>query len=263
MGALPGGSILSEPGAAGISEDFDVEAFRRAGRKVVLREVERPMVVLGSTQRAAAVNAVRAAREGVSIARRRSGGGAVLLLPGAQVWADLWVPSGDPLWSVEPHEIAVMAGEWWARALRPASGAAARAADDLRVHRGASIPTPYSKAVCFGGIGPGEVAWGGRKLVGLAQWRSREGALVHGCAYRRWDPQPLVDILDLPQTTRAAVLRWMRGAAVGYEDDGGRFWGGQDPGKELVDALPDPASWEVVTPTPAAGATGVSGAPTA
>lgn len=240
MGAVPGGSVLSVPGVRETPGAFDVESFRSAGRRVVLREVDRPVVVLGSTQPSSVVDADRALQGGVSIVRRRSGGGAVLLLPGAQVWADLWVPRDDPLWSVEPHASAVVAGEWWARALRTTP--LLEGPGVLTVHRGASIPGPGSEVVCFAGVGPGEVAWEGRKIVGLAQWRSREGALVHGCAYRRWDPEPLVDLLDLPLATQRALVGSMGDAAVGFEALGADSWGHD----ALVGALPEPASWEVV-----------------
>ncbi len=96
--------------------------------------------------------------------------------------------------------------------------------------------------VCFAGVGPGEVVREGRKVVGLAQWRSREGVLVHGCAYRRWDPEPLVDLLDLPSTTRHALVGTLRAAALGLGDMGVASWGHD----QLVAALPEPASWEVV-----------------
>lgn len=232
MGAVPGGSVLSEPGAGGEPGAFDVEPFRTAGRRVVLRDVERPTVVLGSTQPITVVDADRARRGGVEVVRRRSGGGAVLLHPRAQVWADLWVPRGDPLWSPEPRASAIVAGEWWARALGFA---------DLRVHRGPSVPAPGSDVICFAGVGPGEVVWGTRKVVGLAQWRSREGVLVHGCAYHRWDAAGICDLLARPLATRRSLASAIEDVAAGYVDLGGVWWG-EDA---LLAALPDPATWEV------------------
>ncbi len=222
---------------------FDVEPFRCAGRRVVLREVRRPVVVLGSTQPGSVVDADRARRAGVSVVHRRSGGGAVLLLPGAQVWADLWVPRDDPLWSAEPRAGAVVAGEWWARALRAASSRGESGV--FEVHRGAPVPAPGSGVVCFAGVGPGEVVSEGRKVVGLAQWRSREGALVHGCAYQRWDPEPLVDLLALPPQSRRTLVGPLRDAAVGFEElrEGSQT---QDLSTTLVGALDEASSWEVL-----------------
>ncbi len=241
MGAVPGGSFLKSPGRPAAPGAFDVEPFRTAGRRVVLREVDRPTVVLGSTQKSSVVDAGRATRNGVAIVRRRSGGGAVLLLPGAQIWADLWVPRGDPLWSAEPGASAVVAGEWWARALGAPGTPAAPGA--LRVQRGAPAPGSGSALVCFAGVGPGEVTCGGRKVVGLAQWRSREGVLVHGCAYRRWHPAPLVDLLAVPAARRVALNASLRDAAIGFEELEMPSWGVDD----LLRALPDAGSWDVRT----------------
>jgi lipoate-protein ligase A len=192
------------------------------------------MVVLGSTQSAAVVDADRARQAGIDVVRRRSGGGAVLLLPTAQVWADLWVPRDDPLWSDEPRASAEVVGEWWARALGLPSAA---------VHRGGSVPAPGSDALCFAGIGPGEVHVGGRKLIGLAQWRSRQGVLVHGCAYRRWDPRPLVDVLATSGAGRSELLGALTCAAVGFEELGLSGWRAEEA---LSAALPDGGGWEVL-----------------
>ncbi len=234
MGAIPGGSVLSA-GIGGDAGAFDVEPLRSAGRRVVLRQVERPTVVLGSTQPGTVVDAERASRAGVAVVRRRSGGGAVLLRPQAQVWADLWVPRDDPLWSVEPRASAILVGEWWARAL---------GSRGLGVHRGASVPAPApgSDVICFAGIGPGEVTWRGRKVVGLAQWRSREGVLVHGCAYRRWDAAAIADLVSRPLPTRRALASAIQDAGAGLDDLVPASWSEDD----LLAALPEPASWEVL-----------------
>ncbi len=194
--------------------------------------MRRPLLVLGSTQTDAVVDAERARRNGVEVVRRRSGGGAVLLLPGAQVWADLWVPRGDTLWSPEPRSSAVAAGEWWAKALGDTQ---------LEVHRGASVSAAGSDAVCFAGLAAGEVHRALRKVVGLAQWRSREGALVHGCAYRRWDPEPLVDLLAMEGTDRRRLLASLREAAEGFEELAPRF-----DEESLIATLPEPGSWDLL-----------------
>ena len=51
-------------------------------RAVAVCRVPAPSVVLGSTQPTEVVDPVRAARRRVGVARRRSGGGAVLVVPG-------------------------------------------------------------------------------------------------------------------------------------------------------------------------------------
>lgn len=232
MGAVLGGRLLSTPDPLAHAR-FDVEAYRHLGRTVVLRDVEHPVVVLGSTQRRAVVDEERAAANGVEVVRRRSGGGAVLLVPGCQVWADAWVPRGDPMWSDDPRRMAASVGEWWATSLG-IPGAA--------VHRGGSVAGRGSDVVCFAGVGPGEVLVAGRKVVGLAQWRSRQGALVHGCAYRRWEPGRLVDLLAMDGRARGLFTGSLVPAATGLDLLGiAPTWGA----KELEAALPDGPPWDV------------------
>ena len=43
---------------------------------------------------------------------------------------------------------------------------------------------------------------GGRKVVGLSQWRAREGALFSSCAYAALGPAPLLALLDVEDRTR-------------------------------------------------------------
>lgn len=241
MGAVPGGCLLSEPVAGGhasgreIPDWFDVEPLRDAGRRVVVRGVDRPVLVLGSTQRSTVVDERRATQRSACVVRRRSGGGAVLLEPGAQVWADLWVPRTDPLWTDEPRHAAVIAGRWWAAAL-------GRVVSGLKVHDEGSVPSVGSDLVCFAGVGPGEVLAGGRKLVGLAQWRSRQGTLVQGCAYRRWAPNGLLDLLSIDEEEGAALGAALAGAAVGLGELGAGQWTAED----LLDVLPGGPPWDVV-----------------
>ncbi|MCU1372193.1 MAG: hypothetical protein JWO77_3387, partial [Ilumatobacteraceae bacterium] len=61
-------------------------------------EVERPAVVLGSTQRLDVVDGPAAAEAGIEVARRRSGGGAVYLDPDGAIWIDVLLPVADPRW---------------------------------------------------------------------------------------------------------------------------------------------------------------------
>jgi hypothetical protein len=72
--------------------------------------------------------------------------------------------------------------------------------------------------VCFSGRGPGEVFRAERKVMGISQWRSREGSLFHTCAYAHWDPDPLIDLLDVDPPTREALRRDLPRAAAGILD---------------------------------------------
>ena len=211
----------------------DVEQYRRSGRRVVVYEVRQPVLVLGSTQPASLVDGVRAKAAGVALARRRSGGGAVYLEPGGQEWVDIWIPRDDPCWSPEPHATAERVGEWWARGLAGTGM--------LHVHRGPSVPAPGDRVVCFAGIGPGEVLADGRKVVGLAQWRSREGALVHGCAYRRWDPGALLDLLCVDEPLRRTIETALVEQVAALDELPGPPWRCE----ELLAALPAGPPWDV------------------
>ena len=53
--------------------------------------------MIGSAQPASDFDAERLAAAGIELVRRRSGGGAVLVAPGSQVWLDVFVPNGDVL----------------------------------------------------------------------------------------------------------------------------------------------------------------------
>jgi lipoate-protein ligase A len=242
VGAVPGGRLLTDEVPRTCARDdglgagpFDVEPFRELGRTLVVREVDRPVLVLGSTQAASTVDEERLENAGVRLARRRSGGGAVLVVPGSQVWADLWVPRHDALWSDDPRRMAVSVGAWWRSAL---------ALEAAVLHRGPSVPAWGDTLVCFAGVGPGEVLIGARKLVGLAQWRSRQGALVHGCVYRHWEPAPLLALLSLDEEPRRRLCADLVHSAVGLDEVGvATSWGEA----ELVAALPDGAPWAVLT----------------
>ena len=142
-------------------------------RTVWFVEVDRPTLVLGSTQPDGVVDRGRAAAAGVDVVRRRSGGGAVLLRPGETVWVDVLVPAGDPL--AEPTWAGPSAGwDGRGRGPWPRSGVAGAA-----VHEGRPRPpSRWSAAVCFAGLGPGEVTVGGAKVVGISQRRTRAGVAV-------------------------------------------------------------------------------------
>jgi len=237
--AAAGGPARGRDGAEGMHRWLDVERFRCSGVRVVeLRRVERPAVVLGSTQRAGTLDAAACAAAGVDVVRRRSGGGAVLVRPADPLWCDVWLPRHDPLWDDDVTSAPHWVGEWWSSALR------ALGVDDASVHRGGMMAGPLSDVVCFAGIGPGEVTVAGRKLVGVAQWRCRQGGLFHCAAYRRWEPSSLLRLLAGPLD--AAAREPVYEAAVGLEQLLGHDEAPARIVDALVDALPPGATWELV-----------------
>ena len=130
--------------------------------------VDRPALVLGSTQPDDVVDRAAARDAGVEVARRRSGGGAVWLEPGGTSWVDVLVPRADPLWDDDVGRAVHWLGDAWAAAI----GAAAE------VHRGGMVCSAESGRACFAGLGPGEVTIGGRKAVGISQRRTASGGPV-------------------------------------------------------------------------------------
>lgn len=234
MGAVPGGGVL----IARLPAPFDPEPYRRIRSPfAAVRRTARPVLVLGSTQDPGVADAGRLEEAGVELRRRRGGGGAVLAAPDSTVWVDVWLPRHGALWMDGAPATARMVGAWWRDALIAAGADGAR----LAIHAGGLVRGPWSDLVCFAGRGPGEVIADGRKVVGLTQWRCREGALVQGCAYRTWDPSRLVDLLAVPGRDRQPLLGALAGAACGLSDLGAAGFG---PG-DLLGALPFPARWDV------------------
>lgn len=164
-------------------------------------EVTAPALVLGSTQRDEVVDHAACAAQGVEVVRRRSGGGAVLLLPGAVTWLDVVLPAGGVGWSDDVHRPMVWVGEQIAEVLRTMTGRA-----DVTVHTGAMVTTPWSRTVCFDGVGAGEVLLGGAKLVGISQRRTRTGARLQCCWYSRHDPATLAGLLASAHRPPVAAL---------------------------------------------------------
>jgi lipoate-protein ligase A len=170
-------------------------------------EVEAPALVLGSTQPDAVVDRAACDAAGVAVVRRRSGGGAVLVEPGRVVWVDVELPRGDALWDDDVGRATWWLGECWAAAMRDLGLGAAVA------HRGPMVTTPWSRLVCFGGLGPGEVVdgAGGPKVVGIAQRRTRAGARFQCAVNLTWEPERLLGLLALDAPARRAAGEELRG----------------------------------------------------
>jgi lipoate-protein ligase A len=189
-------SVPSRSSASGASGAWDVHSVEgdAAGfhardlgvsgrREIWLVEVDRPALVLGSTQPESDVDHAVARRLGVEVVRRRSGGGAVLLDPGAVVWVDAVVPAGDELWRDDVGAAFGWFGQAWAGALADLG-----VGPEVMVHEGPLVTTPLSSVVCFAGLGPGEVTVGGAKAVGLSQRRTRRVTRLQASLLLGWDP---------------------------------------------------------------------------
>lgn len=170
---------------------------------------DRPALVLGSTQPEGTVHGEEARRHGLALVRRRSGGGAVLVGPDDPLWVDVDLPADDPLATVDVSASFGWLGRAWADVL----GAAGH---DAHVRRGAYDPGRWGARICFAGRGPGEVFVDGRKVVGIAQRRTRAGARFQCAVLRRWDPGLLIDLVLEPDEA-AAARRDLATAALGLD----------------------------------------------
>ena len=118
--------------------------------------------------------------------------------PGDVLWVDVLLPAGDPLWEDDVGRSFHWLGRAWVDALASLDVAGAW-------HDGPLVCTPWCRQVCFAGIGPGEVTVDDRKVVGLAQRRTRAGALFQCAALLRWDPEEMVHFLDLGSEAAAEL----------------------------------------------------------
>ena len=204
---MSGGSWLWEHrrGPAEVLHDITPPSEHRPTAWVL--EVKEPALVLGSSQTTDDIDLERAAAIGVSVVKRRSGGAAVLLIPGEHVWIDVWVPSSARWWDDDVNRGADWLADVWIDAL----GAVGVA--DLAAHRGAMRRTRWSGLVCFAGLGPGEVCAAGRKLVGVSQRRTREWARFQCVVHRRWDAATMCSLLADPEA-RSGAADWQDGVAV-------------------------------------------------
>lgn len=146
--------------------DYD-DVRRRTTATLFEREVSSPLVVLGSRQDPDLVVNHR-----YPLRRRRGGGGAVLIGPG-DLWMDFWIPANDARYLTDVRAAALVVGAWWCHALHSVHDG------KFVVHEGPAGPT----LVCFAATGDGEVERVSTgptltKVVGLTQWRVREGSLV-------------------------------------------------------------------------------------
>ena len=138
----------------------------------------------------------RSARDGIALAGRRSGGGAVLVEPDGHDLDRRVRATGRSAWDDDVNRSFAWLGRAWQQAL-------ADLGLDAEVHEGALVCGAFGRQVCFAAIGSGELTVGGAKAVGLSQRRTRAGARLQcTAATGGGDPDPLaalgIDPDDLP-----------------------------------------------------------------
>ncbi|MDP1793031.1 MAG: hypothetical protein Q8K63_02740 [Acidimicrobiales bacterium] len=150
----------------------------------------RPAIVLGRAQKVDDQMVARAGAVGFDVARRVSGGTAVVVGPGECLWVDVVVARDAPGWNDDIGKAGCWLGDQWVAALATAG------VEGCTVHRTGMLKLPGSDSVCFAGIGPGEVLRAdGAKLVGISQRRTRDWALFQCAIPLRWDPEALITAL--------------------------------------------------------------------
>lgn len=161
-----------------------------------------PGVVLGCSQGGLLPQVQRAAPPECEIALRRAGGGAVLTGP--------WMLSASVVLPPEHRLLAggLVASYHWLGAVHAGLlrdmgiDAHAIAPEEL----GHSRSRPGLAWACFGGLSPWEVVVDGRKLVGLAQFRRRNGVLLtSGTLMFRPKWEVLCQALERPPADAAAL----------------------------------------------------------
>jgi lipoate-protein ligase A len=151
-------------------------------------------LVLGSTQRDDLVDRDAVAARGLEVVRRRSGGGAVIV-DASVVWIDFAIARDDPLFIDDVGQSMHWVGDVWAAAL-------GRLGIEAQVHRERPLQPLLARAVCFCGVGHGEVLVGSRKVVGVSQRRTRAGARFQSMVMTRRD-DALIDVLRLEDRATA------------------------------------------------------------
>jgi lipoate---protein ligase len=175
--------------AGDVAEIHDRVPVPDLGPTVWVTQVRSTTLVLGSTQSTDIVDHDECRSAGVDVVRRRSGGGAVLLVPGDVLWIDVIQPVGHAAWDHDVVRSAWWLGDAWAGALADVGVV------DASVHHGGIVATRLSPTVCFAGMGPGEVMIDGRKLVGISQRRTRTHARFQCAIHHVWRPASIVPLL--------------------------------------------------------------------
>lgn len=205
--------------------------------EIWIHHVERPALVLGSTQSEALLNVERARADGVEICRRRSGGGIVTLEPATYCWIDVILPAWSPWSEADVGRAFSWLGATWADALAR-SVPLLDHSEALTVHQGPLEGGPPGRLICFASLGPGEITVDGRKVVGLSQRRTKRAARFQTVAQGPWTPDLLHRYLDRG-AAESAGLDWDR-LNIGL--DAGRWPGSSVLADAFLDALPRPDS---------------------
>ncbi|WP_428033086.1 lipoate--protein ligase family protein [Amphritea sp.] len=149
--------------------------------QVLFWQYDQAAVIMGCSQRPDEGQMSRAARAGLPLLRRRSGGGAVLAGPW-MLSVTVFIPPDHPVAKHNIIEIFSWLEQIWIDTLH-VCGVPCKGVDQAMIDRSKVLSQQQNlKWACYAALSHGEVvSEDGRKLVGLAQIRKRKGvALVSG-----------------------------------------------------------------------------------
>jgi lipoate-protein ligase A len=182
------GSVLATRLMTQVEELYEYQVLRAITEPTMfVVRTQAPVIVLGSMQERSLL------REEIAyeVRRRRGGGGMVLLQPD-DLWVDWWIPANDVRWRSDVHQSSQLAGTWW-------QGALEMTGLTTHLHEGGVEGDEGVRILCFAGKGPGELFFEDRKLVGVTQWRVREGVFLSTVLHQR-DSNYLTQALASPIT---------------------------------------------------------------
>ncbi len=177
-----------------------------------------PALLLGSSQPPQVIDVAACAQAGLSVHRRRSGGG-VVLGDETLLMLDLALPREHPLNLDNVTEAYRWLGEVWVEALHHL-GLAAYTVSIAEARADSKALSGAIQHVCFGGLSPYEAAVAQHKVVGLAQVRRRPGVLFQCGVHLRWNPLRTAALMAAPD--RAALAEQLAARVAGLTELLGR-----------------------------------------
>ena len=168
---------------------------------------DKRVLVLGSSQSEDDLDRDNLRKANVSVARRRSGGGGVLVGRDDLVWFDIVLANTDELWTNDVSR----SFDWLGAAM---STAMASLGLETTAHHGPMVRTEWSRRVCFAGLGPGELTHDAKKLVGMSQRRTREWARFQVAILRRWSGHEHRRLFRVPDSETSAADTTLERAAT-------------------------------------------------
>ncbi len=191
-----------------VEELYDYDVLRGLTVPTMLSvRVASPTIVLGSSQPR---SVLRDDIGDVVLRRRRGGGGAVFIHPN-DVWVDWWLPATDERWVFDVHAASSLAGAWWRHAL-------IEQGIESVMHEGGVSDDADLRVACFSGRGPGELFIDERKVLGVTQWRVREGIFLSTIIHEA-PSLPLIAMIESPPDGLSVALAHHGTTSLGIDAD--------------------------------------------